>query len=59
MKPRNLYNIADAFGRYFDQPPIERVDPINNYPRSFSAETLKFAEQCAREYPELAVREDE
>ena len=44
MKPKSFYSVADEFGSFFDDKPIERVDTIDIVPRGFSPEFLKQVE---------------
>lgn len=48
-KPRNFYDTADRWAEIFGDKPIERVEYVEKQVYSFSPETLRFAEQCAKE----------
>ncbi len=50
MKPRSFYDTADQFCQFFGDKPIERVEYVEKVVHGFSAETLKWAEECAKEY---------
>lgn len=43
----SFYDVADKFGEWFGEKPLERLDTINNRAMGFSPETLRECERLA------------
>jgi hypothetical protein len=48
----SFYEVADKFGEWFGEKPIERVNTIDNRVSGFSPETLRECERMSRERDE-------
>jgi hypothetical protein len=48
-KPKSFYDVADEFGEFFGEKPLERVEPITQRVIGFSAETLRECERLEKE----------
>ena len=48
-KPKSFYEVADEFGEFFGEKPLERVEYIEKTIYQFSAETLRECERLEKE----------